>query len=49
VLTAIWEYLLVASTQGLINGGSAGLFWSYIWTVVGFTFVELSLAEMASM
>jgi amino acid permease len=49
VLTAIWEYLLVASTQGLINGGSAGLFWSYIWTFVGFTFVELSLAEMASM
>lgn len=49
VLTAIWEYLMVACTQGLINGGLAGLFWSYIWTFVGFTFVEMSLAEMASM
>jgi len=49
VLTAIWEYLMIACTQGLVNGGIAGLFWSYIWTVVGFTFVELSLAEMASM
>jgi hypothetical protein len=49
VLTAIWEYLMVACTQGLVNGGLAGLFWSYIWTFVGFTFVEMSLAEMASM
>ncbi|KAH7381576.1 putative GABA permease [Pyrenochaeta sp. MPI-SDFR-AT-0127] len=49
VLTAIWEYLMVACTQGLIDGGTAGLFWSYIWTFVGFTFVEMSLAEMASM
>ncbi|KAF2856491.1 putative GABA permease [Plenodomus tracheiphilus IPT5] len=49
VLTAIWEYLMVACTQGLVNGGTAGLFWSYIWTFVGFTFVEMSLAEMASM
>ncbi|XPS71073.1 hypothetical protein M3J09_003258 [Ascochyta lentis] len=49
ILTATWEYLMVACTQGLINGGLAGLFWSYIWTCVGFTFVEMSLAEMASM
>jgi hypothetical protein len=49
VLTAIWEYLLIACVPALINGGSGGLFWSYIWTLVGFTFVELSLAEMASM
>ncbi|KAI8937661.1 hypothetical protein NX059_005363 [Plenodomus lindquistii] len=40
---------MVACTQGLVNGGTAGLFWSYIWTFIGFTFVELSLAEMASM
>lgn len=40
---------MIACTQGLINGGLAGLFWSYIWTFVGFTFVEMSLAEMASM
>ncbi|RDW56626.1 hypothetical protein BP5796_13091 [Coleophoma crateriformis] len=49
VLTAIWEYLMMANTQGLTDGGLAGLFWSYIWTFVGFGFVILSLAEMASM
>ena len=49
VLTAVWEFLLIANTQGLIDGGLAGVFWSYIWTFIGFGFVELSLAEMASM
>jgi amino acid transporter len=38
-----------ANTQGLIDGGLAGVFWAYIWTFVGFGFVEMSLAEMASM
>jgi hypothetical protein len=38
-----------ANTQGLIDGGLAGVFWSYIWTYFGFGFVILSLAEMASM
>lgn len=38
-----------APIGGLINGGAAGLFWSYIWTFVGFIFIVLSLAEMASM
>ncbi|KAF2807267.1 amino acid transporter [Mytilinidion resinicola] len=49
VLTAVWEYLMMANTQGLIDGGLAGVFWAYIWTFFGFGFVELSLAEMASM
>ncbi|KAF2204121.1 amino acid transporter [Delitschia confertaspora ATCC 74209] len=49
VLTAVWEFLLVSNTQGLVDGGLAGVFWSYIWTFIGFGFVELSLAEMASM
>ncbi|RDW71023.1 hypothetical protein BP6252_07586 [Coleophoma cylindrospora] len=49
VLTAVWEYLMMANTQGLIDGGLAGVFWSYIWTFFGFGFVILSLAEMASM
>jgi choline transport protein len=40
---------LVASTEGLIAGGVAGLFWSYVWTYAGMTLVVLSLAEMASM
>jgi len=43
------QVLLVASTEGLIAGGVAGLFWSYIWTYAGMTLVVLSLAEMASM
>jgi hypothetical protein len=40
---------MLANTQGLIDGGLAGLFWSFIWTFVAFSFVGLSLAEMASM
>lgn len=40
---------MIACREGLDNGGLAGMFWSYIWTFVGFTFVEMSLAEMASM
>lgn len=38
-----------ANTQGLTDGGLAGLFWAYIWNFIGFSFVVLSLAEMASM
>lgn len=38
-----------ANTQGMIDGGLAGLFWAYIWNFVGFSFVVLSLAEMSSM
>ena len=43
-----WEILLTANTQGLIAGGSAGLFWSLVWAYTGQAFVILSLAEMAS-
>lgn len=49
ILNATWEFMLIANTQGLIDGGLAGLFWSFVWTFVGFWFVMLSLAEMASM
>ena len=38
-----------ANTQGLIDGGLAGLFWTYVWTFLGFGIVMMSLAEMASM
>src|ERR1700735_2260033 len=38
-----------ANTQGLIDGGLAGLFWTYMWTFLGFGIVMMSLAEMASM
>jgi amino acid transporter len=38
-----------APIGGLLNGGLAGLFWGYIWTFIGFVFIVMSLAEMASM
>ena len=38
-----------SNTTALINGGRAGLFWSYVWTFFGFGFVIFSLAEMSSM
>ncbi|KAJ7772241.1 GABA permease [Mycena metata] len=49
VLTATWEYLLMANTQGLTNGGLAGLWWSFISSFFLIGLVILSLAEMASM
>lgn len=49
VLQSTWEVLLVATTQGLVDGGLAGLLWSYIWTFIGMGMVIISLAEMASM
>lgn len=48
MLQATWEVVLAATTQGLVNGGRAGLFWSFIWTWVLFIPVVLSLAEMSS-
>lgn len=38
-----------SNSQGLENGGCAGLFWSFVWTFIGFGFIIVSLAEMASM
>ncbi|PYI24152.1 GABA permease [Aspergillus violaceofuscus CBS 115571] len=49
VLQATWEFILISNTQGLENGGMAGLVWTYVWTFVGFGFIIVSLSEMASM
>lgn len=49
IIQGAWEVLLTATTQGLVDGGPAGLIWSYVWTFTGFSFVVASLAEMASM
>jgi hypothetical protein len=38
-----------ASTFGLINGGLAGLVWTYLGAYAGFLMVIASMAEMASM
>lgn len=45
----IWLTGDSATTQGMVDGGIAGLFWSYVWTWLGFSTVMASLAEMASM
>ncbi|KAB8343108.1 hypothetical protein FH972_022701 [Carpinus fangiana] len=44
-----WEILYTQNTQALIDGGKAGMFWSYVWVYIGQTFIVLSLAEMSSM
>ncbi|KAF7591834.1 hypothetical protein BBP40_001031 [Aspergillus hancockii] len=49
VLQATWEYIMLSDYEGLQNGGLAGLLWSYVWSTVGFGFIIVSLAEMASM
>ncbi|KAI4936598.1 hypothetical protein J4E85_001929 [Alternaria conjuncta] len=49
ILQGTWEVLLTATYQGLLDGGPAGLIWSFVWTWFGFSTVMLSLAEMASM
>jgi choline transport protein len=49
IIMATWEVLLVANWQVLQNGGRGGFFWSYVWTLVGFTPIIASLAEMSSM
>jgi amino acid permease len=35
--------------QMLVDGGTAGMFWSYTWIIIGQFFIVISLAEMASM
>ncbi|KAF2196870.1 GABA permease-like protein [Delitschia confertaspora ATCC 74209] len=49
ILQGVWEVLLTATYQGLVDGGPAGLIWSFVWTWFGMSTVILSLAEMASM
>lgn len=49
VLVSTWGVLFVANQQGLAQGGRAGLFYSYLWTTVGFGLIATSLAEMASL
>ncbi|KAK5115890.1 hypothetical protein LTR62_000346 [Meristemomyces frigidus] len=47
--TAAWEIGLFLTTQGLTDGGTAGLIWSVVWNFVGFCPIYLSMAEMSSM
>ncbi|KAJ5735244.1 uncharacterized protein N7483_000369 [Penicillium malachiteum] len=49
VLQATWEFILLSDYEGLEDGGLPGMFWSYIWTFIGFGFIIASISEMASM
>ncbi|OAL55082.1 amino acid transporter [Pyrenochaeta sp. DS3sAY3a] len=48
VLMATWEAQLSANIFGLINGGTAGLIFTYIGSFFGFLAAIISMAEMAS-
>jgi choline transport protein len=48
-LMSTWEIILASTAFALENGGSAGLIWTFVLVVVGYSFVFASLAEMASM
>jgi len=48
-LIATWEIILSLLSQGLMDGGIAGLIWGFVVVAVGFFLVFTSLAEMASM
>lgn len=43
------EFVALNTFQMLVDGGTAGMFWSYTWVIVGQFFIVLSLAEMSSM
>lgn len=49
IATANWELTVFTLNQGLIDGGRAGLIWSYVWNFFGFLPIVASMAEMASM
>lgn len=49
IYMATWEFVLVSLAAGLINGGFGGLFWTFIGTVICYSSVVASLAEMESM
>ncbi|KAK8177984.1 amino acid transporter-like protein [Phyllosticta citrichinensis] len=49
IYMATWEFVLVSLSAGFINGGFAGLFWTFIGTVICYATIVASLAEMQSM
>ncbi|KAK2630179.1 hypothetical protein QTJ16_000999 [Diplocarpon rosae] len=49
IYMATWEFVLVSLSAGFWNGGFGGLFWVFIGTVLCYSTVVASLAEMTSM
>ena len=48
-LIVTWEVLLTNIGFILVNGGTAGTFWGFLFALTGWILVYLSLSEMASM
>nr|OQO26121.1 hypothetical protein B0A51_04515 [Rachicladosporium sp. CCFEE 5018] len=48
-LIVTWETLLTNSFAIITNGGTAGLYWSFVIVFGGFLFVYASIAELSSM
>jgi choline transport protein len=48
-LLSTWETLTSGLAIALSNGGTAGLFWSYVIAAFGFAFIYASIAELGSM
>ncbi|KAI9801611.1 MAG: hypothetical protein M1825_003290 [Sarcosagium campestre] len=48
-LMATWEAMIATSAFGLIDGGLAGVIWVFLGTVVFFSTMVCSMADMASM
>jgi len=46
--TSVWEFGIFSISQGLVDGGRAGLIWTTIIHAVGFLPIVLSMAEMSS-
>ncbi|KAK7981393.1 hypothetical protein PG988_003631 [Apiospora saccharicola] len=49
ILMQSWEAIFSLGMIGLTNGGTAGYIWLYLISWIGFLFVNVSMAEMASM
>ena len=43
-----WQNTLATFGFALYNGGTGGLFWTFIFAMIAMTFVYLSLAELSS-
>jgi len=46
--TSVWEFGIFSVSQGLVDGGRAGLIWTTVIHAIGFLPIVLSMAEMAS-
>ncbi|TLD34554.1 amino acid transporter-like protein [Venturia nashicola] len=49
IYMATWEFVLVSLSAGFTNGGYGGLFWTFIGTVLCYSTIVASLAELESM